>query len=96
MRTEISITLKPADRRRLATLVRDRNAPHKHVWRTEVVLLSADGVGANEIMRQTSKSKTCVWAGRNASCGKVTTVCCVTRHALRVSRPLGRMSLNVS
>jgi transposase len=25
------------------------------------VLLSADGVGTNEIMRQTGKSKTCVW-----------------------------------
>ena len=61
MRTGISITLKPADRRRLVTLARDRNAPHKHVWRAEIVLLSADGVGTNEIMRQTGKSKTCVW-----------------------------------
>jgi transposase len=61
MRTGISITLKPADRRRLATLARDRNAPHKHVWRAEIVLLSADGVGTNEIMRRTGKSKTCVW-----------------------------------
>ena len=55
MRTGISITLKPADRRRLATLARDRNAPQKHVWRAEIVLLSADGVGTNEIMRQTGK-----------------------------------------
>src|SRR6478736_2759664 len=61
MRTGISITLKPADRRRLAALARDRNAPHKHVWRAEIVLLSADGLGTNEIMRQTGKSKTCVW-----------------------------------
>ena len=61
MRTGIFITLKPADRRRLAALARDRNAPHKHVWRAEIVLLSADGVGTNEIMRQTGKSKTCVW-----------------------------------
>ena len=61
MRTGISITLKPADRRRLVTLARDRNAPHKHVWRAEIVLLSAVGVGTNEIMRQTGKSKTCVW-----------------------------------
>ncbi|MGC1249748.1 MAG: IS630 family transposase, partial [Xanthobacteraceae bacterium] len=60
MRTGISITLKPADRRRLVTLARDCNAPHKHVWRAEIVLLSADGVGTNEIMRQTGKSKTCV------------------------------------
>jgi transposase len=61
MRTGISITLKPADRRRLASVARDRNAPHKHVWRAEIVLLSADGVGTNEIIRQTGKSKTCVW-----------------------------------
>jgi transposase len=61
MRTGISIALKPADRRRLKVLARDRNAPHKHVWRAEIVLLSADGVGTNEIMRRTGKSKTCVW-----------------------------------
>src|SRR6202140_4027713 len=28
---------------------------------SEIVLLSADGVGTNEIMRRTGKSKTCVW-----------------------------------
>ena len=31
------------------------------MWRAKIVLLSADGVGTNEIMRQTGKSKTCVW-----------------------------------
>ena len=61
MRTGISINLKPADRRRLKALARDRNSPHKHIWRAEIVLLSADGVGTNEIMRRTGKSKTCVW-----------------------------------
>ena len=61
MRSGISITLKPADRRRLETLVGGRNTPHKHVWRAEIVLLSAEGVGTNEIIRQTGKSKTCVW-----------------------------------
>jgi transposase len=61
MRTGISITLKPVDRRRLETLVDDRNTPHKYVWRAEIVLLSAAGVGTNEIIRQTGKAKTCVW-----------------------------------
>ncbi len=61
MRTGISVTLKPSDRLRLKALARDRNSPHKHVWRAEIVLLSADGVGTNEIMRRTGKSKTCVW-----------------------------------
>jgi transposase len=31
------------------------------VWRARIVLLSADGLGTNEIMRRTAKSKTCVW-----------------------------------
>ena len=31
------------------------------MWRAEIVLLSVDGVGTNEIMRRTGKSKTCVW-----------------------------------
>jgi len=61
MRTGISITLKPSDRKRLKAILKDRNAPQKHVWRAEIVLLSADGVGTNEIMRQTGKAKTCVW-----------------------------------
>ena len=61
MQSGISITLKPADRRRLKALARDRNTLHKQVWRAEIVLLSADGVGTNETMRRTGKSKTCVW-----------------------------------
>ncbi len=61
MRAGISITLQPAVRRRLMALARDRNAAHKQVWRAEIVLLSAAGVGTNEIMRRTGKSKTCVW-----------------------------------
>ncbi len=61
MRTGISITLSPAERRRLEALVRDRNTAQKHVWRAEIVLLSVEGIGTNEIMRRTGKSKTCVW-----------------------------------
>ncbi len=61
MRTGISVTLKASDRRRLQAIMRDRNAPQKHVWRAAIVVLSADGAGTIEIMRQTAKSKTCVW-----------------------------------
>ncbi len=64
MRTGISITVSAADRKRLEALVKDRNAAQKHAWRAEIVLLSADGVGTNEIMRRSGKSgksKTCVW-----------------------------------
>ena len=61
MRTGITITVSRADRRRLQALVRDRNTAQKHVWRARIVLLTADGVGTNEIMRQTDTSKVCVW-----------------------------------
>ena len=61
MRTGISVDVSPADRRRLQALVRDRNTAQKHVWRAEIVLLSADGLGTVAIMRRTGKSKTCVW-----------------------------------
>jgi transposase len=46
---------------RLQALVKDRNAPQKHVWRAQIVLLTGEGVGTIAIMRETGKSKTCVW-----------------------------------
>ena len=61
MRTGISVSVTPADGDRLRSLVKDRNVPQKHVWRAQIVLLSAEGVGTNAIMRETGKSKTCVW-----------------------------------
>ena len=73
-----SLSVPSADIRRLKAVVQDRNAPQKHVWRAGIVLLTADGVGTNEIMRRTAKSKTCVWRkplprrggeGRRASSG---------------------------
>src|SRR5713226_8509887 len=61
MRTGISITVSSADGRRLTALIEDRNTPQKHVWRAQIALLSGVGLGTNAIMRQTAKSKTCVW-----------------------------------
>jgi len=61
MRSGVSLSVTPADLDRLRGLVKDRNAPQKHVWRAQIVLLSAEGVGTNAIMRETGKSKTCVW-----------------------------------
>ncbi len=62
MRTGISILTTRSDCNRIEAITRDRNAPQKHVWRAAIVLLSADGVGTNAIMRHTGTSKTCVWA----------------------------------
>jgi transposase len=61
MRTGISITVTPKDRRRLEAIVWDRNSPQKHVWRARIILLTAQGVGTAAITRQTGKDKTCVW-----------------------------------
>jgi len=49
MRTGISISMTPNDRRRLAANARDRNSPQKHVWRARIILLTVDGVGTNAI-----------------------------------------------
>ena len=51
MRTGISIKASASDRKRLRAIIKDRNAAQKHVWRAEIVLLSAEGIGTNEIMR---------------------------------------------
>ena len=61
MRTGISMTVRPSARKRLKAILKDRNAPQKHVWRAEIVLLSGEGLGTNEIMRRTKKAKTSVW-----------------------------------
>ena len=53
MRNRIFVTLTSAERRRLEAITKDRNAAQKHAWRAAIVLLSADGFGTNEIMRQT-------------------------------------------
>ena len=61
MRSGISISVSAADRRRLETIVADRNTPQKHVWRARIILCTADGLGTNAIMAATGKSKTTVW-----------------------------------
>jgi len=63
MRSGIVIDLTSADRERLERICKDRNAPQKHVWRAEIVLLSVDGVGTSEIMRRTDTSKRDLCAG---------------------------------
>jgi hypothetical protein len=57
----ISITVTPEDRVRLESMVQDRNNPQKHVCRARIVLLTADGIGTNGIVRVVGKNKTAVW-----------------------------------
>ena len=39
----------------------NRNSPQKHVWRARILLLTADGLGTNAIMRGTGRAKSVVW-----------------------------------
>jgi transposase len=61
MRKDVVVDVSPTERARLASVAANRNSPQKHVWRAQIVLLTADGLGTVEIMRRTGKSKTCVW-----------------------------------
>ena len=61
MREGITVAVSAAERARLEAIVADRNSPQKHVWRARIVLLTADGLGTNEIMRQAGTSKVTVW-----------------------------------
>jgi transposase len=57
----IIVDVTAADRDQLKAIVADRNSLQKYVWRAAIVLATADGLGTNEVMRLTAKSKTCVW-----------------------------------
>src|ERR687898_983220 len=61
MRGKLGLFVSGADRARLAAIIADRNRARKHVWRAEVVLLTADRVGTAEIIRRTGLSKPSVW-----------------------------------
>ena len=61
MREGITVEVSAGDRARLEAIVADRNSRQKHVWRARIVVLTADGVGTNEIMRLAGISKVTVW-----------------------------------
>src|SRR5271154_3298986 len=61
MRKSIKIDLADADRQALTSIVTDRNSPQKHVWRAQIVLLTADGCGTMELTPRSGTSKTSVW-----------------------------------
>ena len=61
MRGNFGLFVGAVDRARLAAIIADRNRPQKHVWRAEVVLLTADRLGTAEIIRRTGLSKPSIW-----------------------------------
>ena len=81
MRKEVMIEVSSADRVRLAAIAADRNSAQKYVWRARIVVMTADGVGTNAIMRQTGKSKVTVWRWQERFRPKGSTGCGATRRA---------------
>src|SRR5437773_3198612 len=65
------IQVCPEDRERLVRLVRDRNTQQKIVWRSQIVLLAGEGIGAVEVATRVAKSVLTVrrWRRRYASKG---------------------------
>ena len=61
MRKGIVVDVSAADRAGLEAVVANRNSPQKHVWRAKIILLTADGLGTNAIMRGSGQSKSVVW-----------------------------------
>jgi hypothetical protein len=82
MRTGISFSVTLSDRRRLRIWSKI-DAPQKRVWRARIVLLSAEGVGRNAIMRETGKSKTCVWRWQERFAAEGFEAFCATRRSAR-------------
>ena len=66
-RSDICLYLGPADRAdradraELQALITNRNTSRKLVWRSEIILATADGHGTFEIMRRARTSKPTVW-----------------------------------
>ena len=56
-----AITLTDSDRRALKRMVTNRNTPAKVVWRAQIILASARGLGTGAIVKATGKDKTTVW-----------------------------------
>jgi transposase len=61
MRSGITVTVTREERLRLGSIIADRSAPQKHVWRAQIILATADGCGTTQIMRRSGKSKPVVW-----------------------------------
>ena len=58
MRTRVTIDFTLANRSYLDMVIAGCNRAQKHVWRSPIVVLSADGCGTIEVMQLTGTHKT--------------------------------------
>lgn len=56
-----TITLSDDERLALERLIANRNSPAKVVWRAQIILATAGGLGTGAISKETGKDKTTIW-----------------------------------
>jgi transposase len=61
MREGVEVRLRPGDRERLECVVSGRKSPQRHVWRSRIVPMTADGAGTMAICAATGKGKPTIW-----------------------------------
>ncbi len=67
MRSGVVVRLSPTDRKRLRSIVDDRNSLQNHAWRARIALATADSAGTVEFMRTAGVSKTALWRWQASS-----------------------------
>jgi transposase len=61
MAQAVCVVVGDIDRKRLASIVADRNRPQKHIQRARIVLLSDEGLAVAEVARKAEVSRPAVW-----------------------------------
>jgi transposase len=61
IREDICLYVSPSHPAELEAIIADRNSSSKVVWRAQIVLAAADGLGTKAIMKRKGKSKPCRW-----------------------------------
>ncbi|KAA0675657.1 IS630 family transposase, partial [Roseomonas genomospecies 6] len=57
MAQTVSVIVGAEDRARLAAILGDRNRPHKHVQRVNIIMLSAERLAVQEVARRAGVSR---------------------------------------
>jgi transposase len=61
MAQQVCVVLSAAEREQLTAIAADRNRPHKHIERAQIVLASADRHPAQRVAQSTGVSRPTVW-----------------------------------
>ena len=61
MAQQVCVVLSAAEREQLTAIAADRNRPHKHIERAQIVLASADRHPAQQVAQSIGVSRPTVW-----------------------------------